>query len=161
MRKRIALRAFVIRVTDDVATLYSALPPGVRSAHRTMHLSTLMLLAMFAVPVVAQTNAAIPDFGSTLFEVPSRQYLFGDWGGKRSKLAEKGITFDFFYISDLEASPSGGLKQTQAGWERVRGTLDINFDRAHRLARSQFSHYWALAVRSQLGSKDRNARQSE
>ena len=129
MRKRTALRALVIRVTDRCRTVIRRAAPWSACAHRTMLLSTLMLLAMFAVPVVAQSNAATPNVGSTLFESPSRQYLFGDWGGKRSKLAEKGITFDFFYISDLEANPSGGLKQTQAGWERVRGTIDINFDR--------------------------------
>jgi carbohydrate-selective porin OprB len=78
---------------------------------------------------LAQTNAAAPNVGSTLFEIPSRQYLFGDWGGKRSKLAEKGVNFDFFYISDMQANPSGGLQQTQTGWERFRGTIDINFDR--------------------------------
>jgi carbohydrate-selective porin OprB len=59
----------------------------------------------------------------------SRKYLFGDWGGGRSALAEKGVTFDFFYISDMQANPSGGLQQTEAGWERIRGTIDINFDR--------------------------------
>lgn len=89
----------------------------------------LVLLVTFAVPLVAQTNAATPDVTNTLFEVPSRQYLFGDWGGERSKLAEKGISFDFFYIADLEANPSGGMQQTQAGWPRIRGTIDINFDR--------------------------------
>ena len=59
----------------------------------------------------------------------SRKYLFGDWGGERSTLAEKGITFNFFYISDMQANPSGGLQQTEAGWERIRGTIDVNFDR--------------------------------
>src|ERR1700740_514802 len=91
-------------------------------------LSRLILL-IFAVPLLAQTNGATPAVGNILFEIPSRQYLFGDWGGKRSKLAEKGISFDFFYITDLEANPSGGMQQTQAGWPRIRGTIDINFDR--------------------------------
>lgn len=59
----------------------------------------------------------------------SRNYLLGDWGGERSALAEKGITFDFFYITDLQANPSGGLQQTRAGWERFRGTTDVNFDK--------------------------------
>jgi hypothetical protein len=54
-----------------------------------------------------------------------RQYLFGDWGGKRTALEEK---VDFFYIADLEANPSGGLQQSKAGWERIRGTIDVNFD---------------------------------
>jgi hypothetical protein len=29
----------------------------------------------------------------------------------------------------LQANPSGGLQQTRAGWERFRGTVDINFNR--------------------------------
>lgn len=42
---------------------------------------------------------------------------------------EKGVVFDFFYISDLEANPSGGMQQTEAGWPRIRGTIDVDFDR--------------------------------
>ena len=29
----------------------------------------------------------------------------------------------------MQANPSGGRQQTQGGWERARGTIDINFDR--------------------------------
>ena len=64
-----------------------------------------------------------------MFDGIQRRYLLGDWGGKRTWLAEKGVTFDFFYVSDMQANPSGGLQQTQAGWERVRGSIDIDFDR--------------------------------
>jgi porin len=60
---------------------------------------------------------------------PTRIYLFGDWGGKRSRLAARGLTFDFFYVADLQANPVGGLKQTEAGWGRIRGTMDIDFGR--------------------------------
>jgi len=56
-------------------------------------------------------------------------YLFGSWDGKRDELAAKGIVFDFFYIADLQANPVGGLRQTQAGWGRIRGTMDIDFGR--------------------------------
>ncbi len=56
-----------------------------------------------------------------------RQYLFGDWGGERTALANKGVTFDFFYVADLQANPAGGLTQTQAGWGRIRGTMDVDF----------------------------------
>ena len=96
--------------------------------HKGIHLISFVLLLILTRPVSAQTDAAadppLPSINSQ-----SRQYLFGDWGGKRSALAEKGITFDFFYISDLLANPSGGLQQTQGGWQRVRGTVDVNFDR--------------------------------
>src|SRR5258708_988319 len=58
-----------------------------------------------------------------------RSYVFGSWDGKRDELAAKGIVFDFFYIADLQANPVGGLRQTQAGWGRMRGTMDIDFGR--------------------------------
>jgi porin len=105
---------------------------AVHHARFSLHNFTLLLGCVFylasSVLLIAQTDPSTPNIGSGLFD-PSRQYLFGDWGGERSKLAEKGVTFDFFYITDLQANPSGGLKQSQAGWERVRGTIDINFDR--------------------------------
>ncbi len=131
MGKRIGFRDFGVRATDISRN------DAMCCVHRRLSvclaclrlLSGLVLLVMFAVPLVAQTNAATPDVGNALFEIPSRQYLFGDWGGERSKLAEKGISFDFFYIADLEANPSGGMQQTQAGWPRIRGTIDIKFDR--------------------------------
>jgi carbohydrate-selective porin OprB len=87
------------------------------------------MFALLARFVSAQAEIAPPDLPLPLFHSQSRQYLLGDWKGKRSALAEKGVTFDFFYISDMLANPSGGLEQTQGGWERIRGTIDINVDR--------------------------------
>jgi carbohydrate-selective porin OprB len=58
----------------------------------------------------------------------SRGRLFGEWGGKRSAFEERGVRFDIFYIADLQANPSGGLQHARAGWERIRGTVDIDFD---------------------------------
>jgi carbohydrate-selective porin OprB len=160
MEKRIGFRDFSVRASD------TSRHDAMCCVHRLnvclawlKLLSGLVLLVILAVPLVAQTNAATPDVGNTLFEIPSRQYLFGDWGGKRSKLAEKGVTFDFFYISDLEANPSGGMQQTQAGWPRIRGTIDINLDRL--IERAQLSHHWTLAIRSQPGSKDWDAGESQ
>jgi len=74
-------------------------------------------------------DAPAPNLDASFFDTRPRQYLFADWGGKRTALEERGVKFDFFYITDLQANPSGGLRQTQAGWERLRGTIDINFDR--------------------------------
>jgi len=86
-------------------------------------------LALVCFPPARAQNAASQDQNDSLFGLPSRQHLFGDWGGERTALAEKGLTFDFFYITDLEGNPTGGLDQAQAGWMRVRGTMDLNFDR--------------------------------
>jgi len=103
-----------------------------RSTHlylrRPAWLLSVLLTLILVSPLSAQTNSPASDDGGALFETRPRQYLFGDWGGKRTALEEKGVKFDFFYIADLEANPSGGLQQTKAGWERIRGTIDINFD---------------------------------
>ncbi len=83
----------------------------------------LLLILCGAPAVLAQTpadNASPPQ---------PRQYLFGDWGGERKALAEKGVSFDFFYVADLQANPVGGLRQTQAGWGRIRGTMDVDFSK--------------------------------
>jgi len=93
-------------------------------------LLSFILLLLLGAPSEAQNAQPTEDNASTPPpELSSRQYLFGDWGGERSALAEKGITFDFFYITDMQANPSGGLQQTYAGWERTRGTIHIDFDK--------------------------------
>ena len=98
-------------------------------ARERRNLLLTILPLILVVPVFAQMTASNTDRGTLLSDTRPRRYLFGDWGGKRTALAEKGITFDFFYISDMQANPSGGRQQTQGGWERARGTIDINFDR--------------------------------
>jgi porin len=88
-------------------------------------LSIALLLLLFSpCRTLAQTDA---DNSTATQEKHPRTYLFGDWDGERSELAARGIAFDFFYITDLQANPVGGLRQTQAGWGRIRGTVDIDF----------------------------------
>jgi porin len=92
--------------------------------------NVLLCFILLLMGASAGAQNALPSFDSTASpELSSRQYLFGDWGGERSAMAEKGITLDFFYITDMQANPSGGLQQTYAGWERIRRTVDINFDK--------------------------------
>ena len=58
----------------------------------------------------------------------TRQYLLGDWGGARTRLEEeKGVKFDFFYVSDMLYATSASIKTGGAAWNRVRGTMDIDF----------------------------------
>ena len=87
------------------------------SGYRILALLILLLmLGTWAPPLLAQE-----------VHHPS-PYLFGDWGGLRRQLAEqKGITFDFYYVADFLANPKGGSTAKESGWERVRGTMDIDF----------------------------------
>jgi carbohydrate-selective porin OprB len=122
---------------------------------------TLALLG-FAWPLYAQPamdgNNSNPlpvrfDAARLPIELPSRQYLLSDWASKRSVLSEKGIDFDFFYIADLLANPAGGLEQTQAGWERIRGTIDVNFDHDMRWKGLRFHATGLWQTGPNLGAK--------
>ncbi len=88
----------------------------------------LILSFVLAAPTWAQLITGTPGDDSSSGSRP-RQYLLGDWGGARTSLGEKGITFDFFYMTDVQGNPTGGLRQGYADWQRIRGTVDINFDR--------------------------------
>jgi porin len=54
-------------------------------------------------------------------------HLFGDWGGVRSRLLERGVRFDFQYISDTLWNLKSVQKERSASWNRFRGTVDIDF----------------------------------
>jgi porin len=123
---RISISNIATHPCDDTMTHLRTCAHGCTQKRR--HLLSLILALMLITPAWAQ-NATAPDPSTPFSDFKSRQYLLGDWGGERPALAEKGITFDFFYISDMEANPTGGLQQTQVGWERIRGTVDINFNR--------------------------------
>jgi porin len=108
---------------------------GAQRQHILLCFILLLLLGTSAQAQNAQPsedNASTPSLSPELLsrhELLSRPYLLGDWGGERSALAEKGITFDFFYITDMQANPSGGIQQSYAGWERFRGSVHIDFDK--------------------------------
>ncbi|MEI9893726.1 MAG: hypothetical protein WDN28_07450 [Chthoniobacter sp.] len=59
------------------------------------------------------TRAGMTDAGGDSAEQKStpslqdRQYLLGDWGGTRTRLAEEGVTFDLTNIGDPAINFSG------------------------------------------------------
>src|SRR5580693_5091197 len=53
-------------------------------------------------------------------------HLFGDWDGGRSRLSERGVNFDFQYISDSLSNIKSQQPTRFASWNRFRGTIDID-----------------------------------
>jgi porin len=53
-------------------------------------------------------------------------HLLGDWGGERSRLLERGVRFDFQYISDSLWNIKSEQQERLASWNRFRGTVDID-----------------------------------
>ena len=84
----------------------------------------------FAARVYPQTSDETLS-GPDRHEKPlaDRQYLFGDWGGLRSDLMERGVSFDLQYISDNLANVAGDRDQRFVAWNRFRGTVDIDFEK--------------------------------
>lgn len=59
------------------------------------------------------------------------KYLFGDWNGERTRLAQNGVTFDFYYVGDALGNPYGG-RADFGNWGRIRGTMDVDFSKFTR-----------------------------
>ena len=51
----------------------------------------------------------VPNYGGDLW---SRSYLTGDWGGLRSKLADRGVQFDSNVTQIYQGVASGGTNRT-------------------------------------------------
>ena len=70
-----------------------------KGIQNTFFLAVLVLLCS-ASRASAQSDATQYASEEASSVNRARPYLFGDWDGKRSELAARGITFDFFYVAD-------------------------------------------------------------
>jgi porin len=104
-----------------------------------------LILVMFALPAFALTGdlpatadatvAADPQSGSTPPEAAPKpvgfvhQDTMFNWGPERQKLAERGLTFNFHYITDAfgDVNAPKGTDERFSNWQRIRGTMDIDF----------------------------------
>ena len=86
------------------------------------------VLYVFASPVHSQTTQEEPLPGPDSHETGQgpHGHLFGDWGGERSRLLDRGIKFDFQYVSDSLWNIKSEQKERFASWNRFRGTVDID-----------------------------------
>jgi porin len=57
-----------------------------------------------------------------------QQYLFGDWGGTRSRLAKRGVKFEVFNIDDLQVDVTGSQAHHGAYFGRFYGSTDVDFN---------------------------------
>jgi porin len=70
-------------------------------------------------------------------------HLFGEWGGERTRLQERGVRFDFQCISDSLWNIKSDQKERLASWNRFRGTVGIDFG---ALAGRQGLYFHATAL---------------
>lgn len=97
------------------------------------HLRFLFLLGcglcVFAFQAHSQTSGEEPPPGPDSHETGQgpHGHLLGDWGGERTRLLERGVKFDFQYVSDSLWNIRSEKKERLASWNRVRGTMDVDF----------------------------------
>jgi carbohydrate-selective porin OprB len=74
--------------------------------------------------ILQEETLAGPDAHETVDAKPV--HLFGDWGGVRPRLLERGVKLDLHYISDSLWNIKSPQKERLASLNRVRGTVDID-----------------------------------
>lgn len=86
-------------------------------------------LFLFAVPAYAQTEMDETLGGPDSHETGQgpHGHLFGEWDGERRRLLERGVRFDFQYVSDSLWNLESVQPERFASWNRFRWTVDIDF----------------------------------
>ena len=96
------------------------------------HLRFLFLLwcglCVFTFSAHSQTAQEEPLPGPDSHETGQgpHGHLFGDWGGERTRLQKRGVSFRFQYVSDSLWNLKSVQKERFASWNRFRGTVDID-----------------------------------
>jgi len=94
----------------------------------------LVLLVCIMLCILAAYGYSQTGLGETLSGPDSdetsqghQRHLFGDWDGERSRLLERGVRFDFQYVSDSLWNIESEQQDRLASFNRFRGTVDIDF----------------------------------
>jgi len=86
-------------------------------------------LYVFGSPAYSQTRGGetLSCPGNYDIRVGSQAHLLGDWCGERTRLEQRGVKFDFQYVSDTLWGFKSQQNSQFASWNRFRATVDIDF----------------------------------
>jgi len=86
-------------------------------------------LCVFGSPAYSQTGGGEKPscVGNYDLRVGSQAHLLGDWCGERTRLEQRGVRFDFQYVSDTLWGFKSQQNSQFASWNRFRATVDIDF----------------------------------
>src|SRR5580700_9265835 len=100
-----------------------------QTLHRKLPCAIWFAVCIFAFSASAQTLPDETNSGPDSHETGQgpHGHLFGEWDGERTRLLERGVKFDFQYISDSLWNIESEQKERLASWNRFRGTVDIDF----------------------------------
>lgn len=87
-----------------------------------------VVIPMASVTAAPTDSRQVVDILTNRPSFWDQQYTFGNWGGERSWLADRGVTFDLNNIGDFQADISGSQPHHGAYFGRFRASTDINFN---------------------------------
>ena len=67
-----------------------------------------------------------------------RDYMFGDWGGARTKLSEHGVDLEFLYFGAVPSNVDGGIKRGSVYQGALLMALDLNSEKLFGYEGGQF-----------------------
>lgn len=91
-------------------------------------------------PAESSTDADNKTFSDTLMDFAMQDYLFGNWGGHRTSLRDKGVDFEFLYFGANPRNFHGGIETGQAYQGVFWGMLDVYTDKLFGLPGGHFRY---------------------
>jgi porin len=87
------------------------------------------LLTVAAPEALRAADPPPESSDSALMRFLTQDYLFGNWGGQRTRLSEQGIDLEFVYFGALAANLDGGIKEGSVLEGGLLMTLDLNSEK--------------------------------
>ena len=89
----------------------------------------LLIATSFAARASSDDKEITPAVEKAQPSFWNQQYMLGDWGGERTKLANEGVTFDFNDIGDFLVDVTGSQVHHATYFGRFRASTDIDFNK--------------------------------
>lgn len=116
---------------------------------QTQHLLNLAGLTaiLFCTPALpaAESASGTSATNSPLMRFLTRDYLLGDWGGRRTALSQRGVDFEFVYFGAMPGSIDGGIKDGTVYQGVLLGLLDLDSEKLLHYAGGRF-HFGGLLL---------------
>ncbi|TCL75980.1 carbohydrate porin [Rhizobium sp. BK251] len=88
-----------------------------------------MLIALAGAGSVHADDATVPLEDSTAAATKPAEWLFGDWGGARTRLKDRGLDFQFGYTGEFAYNPMGGTESKAGYADQFTGGITFDLDR--------------------------------
>lgn len=90
-------------------------------------ISGVALSAFAGDPSPPPPLAQVPESGIVRWF--TQDYMLGDWGGLRTRLAENGVDFEFFYVGSMPTNLGGGIRAGSAYQHGFLAALDLDTEK--------------------------------